>query len=418
MSDSKSRPNEASTASGGPCRADGFAEVFGHIVTDPALLHDLGHTKVSGIRYLKPDKRLEVGLVMEKPLRVEALEAAEQGLAAHFGVETEIRPRMGHAIENEQLVREHSGFILGCARRKQRHIADLLDGARLVDGGKGTLRLELEKPCAAALSAAGTARSIEHVVRNCFERELKIHLVEPQPHPDHEVHYLARKQELEARLVSEALSAPPVPREKKPAPAGGQSGGWGQKPEGGKGGWNGGNGSGGNGGNGNGGAGGGANAGNGGSGWGNGGAGNGGNGGGFGGKGGGGFPRRESKKTEEGAIYGRVVSGKVLPMIDVTSDSGEVVIAGRVLKCELRELKSGRKLFTFDMTDGTSSVTCKCFPDEERVEALTGAVKPGAGVKLRGEAQFDKFSDEMCIMARDFSPFTLQEVIRKDTAEV
>jgi DNA polymerase-3 subunit alpha (Gram-positive type) len=96
-------------------------------------------------------------------------------------------------------------------------------------------------------------------------------------------------------------------------------------------------------------------------------------------------------------------------MVDVTSDSGEVVVAGRVLKCELRELKSGRKLFIFDMTDGTSSVTCKCFPDEARLEGLTGAVKPGAGVKLRGEAQYDKFSDEMCIMMRDASPFAIQE---------
>ncbi len=371
-------------------QAAGFSEVFGHIVSEPVLLEQFHDARVSGISYVKADKRLEIGLLMNRPLPFDNLEALERRLAEHFQVETEVQPRMRGPLPTEQIAREHHGMILGYARRKQSHIAELLKGARLTNGGKGTLCLELEKPCAAALAAAGMGRSIEQVVRSCFDQEIKVKLVEPDLSPDHEVVYLARKQEEEARLVSEVMSAPPPVRESRPAPPSGNSGGWGGgsgKSGGSAGGgssWNGGNGGGGNG-------------------W------NGGN---------GGFSRRSSKKTEEGAIYGAMVKGQPMKMVDVTSDSGEVVIAGRVLKCEMKELKSGRKLFMFDLTDGTSSVSVKCFPDDERVEALTGAVKPGAGVKLRGEAQFDKFSDEMCIMMRDASPFLLTEEKRKDTAEV
>ena len=354
-------------------------------------MQQLQHTNVTTVKYCKTEKRLEVSLSIQGPVSFEALETAERVLADHFCVHTELMPRMGSSLPTAQIVRDYSDLVLGFLRRRQRHIAEMLTDARLVAGKEGTLRLELASSCAAALSAAGTGRCVEQILAQCFDREARVHLMEPEPHPDHEVLYLARKQEQEAKLVSEALSAPPPPRERKaPAPANG--GGWVKPQE--SGGW--GNNSGGNGksgfpSNGN---------------------------GGFSGGSAGGFGRRESKKTEEGAIYGKKVTGNPLAMVDVTSDSGEVVVAGRVLKCELRELKSGRKLFTFDMSDGTSSITCKCFPDEARVEALTAAVISGAGVKLRGEAQFDKYSDEMCIMLRDASPYTLTDIKRKDNAPV
>lgn len=371
-----------------------FSDVFGAVISDPLLLRRFEQTSVTRIRYHRAQRKLDVMLALHGPIDGASLEAAEACLATAFSAHAEILPRVSRPMPPEQMVREYASMILGLVKRRQRHMAELLEGASLSAGSRGTLRLELPTACAAALSAAGTCRCLEQVVSQCFGRDLHAHLVEPDLHPEHEVMYLARKQELEAKLVTEALAAPPVPRERKTPQA--QDGGWNRQPNPSPQGW----GSGAN-----------PPAGNAQGGFGKGSSG-------FGGNQPGGFGRRESRKTEEGAIYGRKVTGAPLSMVDVTSDSGEVVVAGRVLKCELRELKSGRKLFTFDLTDGTSSVTCKCFPDEARVEALTAAVKPGAGVKLRGEAQYDKFSDEMCLMMRDASPHQLNEVKRRDNAPV
>ena len=40
---------------------------------------------------------------------------------------------------------------------------------------------------------------------------------------------------------------------------------------------------------------------------------------------------------------------------------GEVVIRGKVIRAEKRELRSGNKLMIFDLTDFTDSITVKMF---------------------------------------------------------
>ena len=46
---------------------------------------------------------------------------------------------------------------------------------------------------------------------------------------------------------------------------------------------------------------------------------------------------------------------------DIEGDIGAVVIRGKIMRREVRELRSGRKLLLFDVTDFTDSITVKMF---------------------------------------------------------
>jgi len=48
-------------------------------------------------------------------------------------------------------------------------------------------------------------------------------------------------------------------------------------------------------------------------------------------------------------------------MSEVTQDSGRVVVKGEIIRTEARELKSGKLLYVFDVTDFTNSLTVKIF---------------------------------------------------------
>jgi len=87
-------------------------------------------------------------------------------------------------------------------------------------------------------------------------------------------------------------------------------------------------------------------------------------------------------------------------MSEVTQDSGRVVVKGEIIRTEARELKSGKLLYVFDVTDFTNSLTVKIFLDKDKSGSVIERLKEKANVKIRGEAQYDKFSRELSILAQ------------------
>jgi DNA polymerase-3 subunit alpha (Gram-positive type) len=106
-------------------------------------------------------------------------------------------------------------------------------------------------------------------------------------------------------------------------------------------------------------------------------------------------------RTSDGAIFGKVFNEISVAMSEVTQDSGRVVISGEVFRTEERELKSGKILYIFDITDYTSSITVKIFLQKDKLEDIKSSIKEGACLKVRGEAQYDKFSKELTVLASD-----------------
>ena len=61
--------------------------------------------------------------------------------------------------------------------------------------------------------------------------------------------------------------------------------------------------------------------------------------------------------------------------------------------------KSGKFLYSFDVYDGTSTITCKAFATPKQKERLDSKLKNGIGVKVKGRAGYDNFAKEITIIA-------------------
>ncbi len=103
---------------------------------------------------------------------------------------------------------------------------------------------------------------------------------------------------------------------------------------------------------------------------------------------------------------------------DLGVDDKKVSLEGEVINSEDRELKSGRVLYSFDLYDGTSTLTCKAFLDKKNAKKVMGRIKSAKAIKIAGTAQMDSFSHEQTVMAYtiiEIEPHKKEE--RMDNAE-
>lgn len=72
--------------------------------------------------------------------------------------------------------------------------------------------------------------------------------------------------------------------------------------------------------------------------------------------------REAAEEKKRRLIRGRPITEKPIPIKDLTSDSGEVVIAGRRLDYEEKEISGGDCLLvSFNVSDYTNTIKCKMF---------------------------------------------------------
>ena len=104
---------------------------------------------------------------------------------------------------------------------------------------------------------------------------------------------------------------------------------------------------------------------------------------------------------------------------DLGVDDKKVSLEGEVINSEDRELKSGRVLYSFDLYDGTSTITCKAFLNKETAKKTMKRIQNAPGLKISGTAQMDTFSNELTVMANTIVEAEgLKKVTRQDNSEV
>ena len=86
-----------------------------------------------------------------------------------------------------------------------------------------------------------------------------------------------------------------------------------------------------------------------------------------------------------------------MPIEDIIGEIGEVVIRGRVIRMDKREIKNERTILIYDVTDYTDTMTVKFFVRNEQVKEITDVMKEGVFVKLKGMTAVDKFDHELTI---------------------
>ena len=108
----------------------------------------------------------------------------------------------------------------------------------------------------------------------------------------------------------------------------------------------------------------------------------------------------------------------VVKVADITPDIGRIALEGEVIRTDARVLKSEKWLIMFDLFDGTSTITCKCFVDPEKAEKTFARIKGAKGLKVVGNAQFDPYAKELGVMANIvLETEGRKKLIRMDTAE-
>ena len=146
------------------------------------------------------------------------------------------------------------------------------------------------------------------------------------------------------------------------------------------------------------------------------------NGGSFGKAGGSGFRRNdgELKRSDNpDVIYGRDIpeEAEVIRIEELVGEIGEVVIRGKVLSQDAKDIKNEKSIFMFDVTDFTDTIAVKIFIPTEKKKELSGLVKGGTFLKIRGVAMLDKFDHEITIQSVSGIQKIPDFVVpRKDTA--
>ncbi|WP_195612133.1 PolC-type DNA polymerase III [[Clostridium] symbiosum] len=103
------------------------------------------------------------------------------------------------------------------------------------------------------------------------------------------------------------------------------------------------------------------------------------------------------KSDNPDVLYGRDFDEESVEIEKIEGEVGEVVIRGKILATDVRELRSGNSLFIFSISDFTDTISVKVFAREESLEDLKTATKAGQFVRLKGVANIDRFDGELTI---------------------
>ncbi|AGK53087.1 PolC-type DNA polymerase III [Bacillus sp. 1NLA3E] len=129
----------------------------------------------------------------------------------------------------------------------------------------------------------------------------------------------------------------------------------------------------------------------------------------------------DKEKGGEGAPQGPLTVGLTIKdnsefrrIEEINEEERRVAVQGYVFDAETKELRSGRTLLTFKITDYTSSIMVKMFSRDKEDAALFQHVKKGMWLKVRGSVQNDTFVRDLVMIGNDLNE--VKPVERKDTA--
>ncbi|MEW8973008.1 MAG: DNA polymerase III subunit alpha [Tissierellaceae bacterium] len=107
------------------------------------------------------------------------------------------------------------------------------------------------------------------------------------------------------------------------------------------------------------------------------------------------------KKSDPFLILGRSskIKEAITKITDIIPYEGKVAVEGEISNIESRELRNEKILISFDLYDGSSSITCKSFvKNDDGIEVLN-RINKAKGIRLSGNASYSKFSGEVEIIA-------------------
>lgn len=130
----------------------------------------------------------------------------------------------------------------------------------------------------------------------------------------------------------------------------------------------------------------------------------------------------EVPEPEEGDVrlaVGYDIREEAVPMMNIVEEEKKIAVQGTVFGLEVKELRNGSTLFTFNVTDFTDSIAMKMFAKTKEDVKVLSKLSNGKWIKARGRVEYDRFMQEPELV---MMPNDLHEVVapkeRTDAAEV
>lgn len=123
------------------------------------------------------------------------------------------------------------------------------------------------------------------------------------------------------------------------------------------------------------------------------------------------FKREQSRDDDEGPVeirIGKPIQDEIVPIKTIQDEERRIAIRGLVFSAESRELRSGKTIFTFKMTDYTDSLVVKMFARDETDVKILSAIKKGMWIQAAGRVEFDTFLRDLCMMIAQLSEVKME----------
>ena len=103
------------------------------------------------------------------------------------------------------------------------------------------------------------------------------------------------------------------------------------------------------------------------------------------------------KSMNPDVIYGRDFEEESMEIEKIDGPIGEVVIRGKILLVDTREIRNEKTIIIFSVTDFTDTIVLKIFARNDDVPELLKEISGGKFVRVKGVATIDKFDSELTI---------------------
>ncbi len=119
-------------------------------------------------------------------------------------------------------------------------------------------------------------------------------------------------------------------------------------------------------------------------------------------------------------IYGKDVEEEAIAISEITDEIGDVTIRGKIIAVEGRELRSGKYVFSFAVTDFSDSILVKIFCWADQKDEIAPFLQKDNFVKVQGIAKYDDVAREITVssvlgirMIQDFTTPRMDNSFKK-----
>ncbi|WP_168122216.1 PolC-type DNA polymerase III [Paenibacillus sp. HB172176] len=105
----------------------------------------------------------------------------------------------------------------------------------------------------------------------------------------------------------------------------------------------------------------------------------------------------EASENGEEAVrlaVGYDIREEAVPLMNIQDEEKKITVQGAVFGLDVKELRNGSTLFTFNVTDFTDSIAMKMFAKTKEDVKILSQLANGKWVKARGRIEYDRFMQE------------------------